>query len=396
MEEYKKIEIQTLASSAKGKHYLLSYNGLYYEVGHSVVELLKILQNSANEDDAVSLYMKKESDKYSKEQIKEVINRAIRPLLTRTPVKQGMFLYQKELFPASAIDKFSNRFAFLFNKACIIIILILSALLDIYFMLTTENLLEFNNQINVYTVIAVLLFMFASSFFHEIGHASACKHFKIKHGGVGLGLYLNFPVLYTDVTGIWKLNRKQRCVVNLAGVYFQCIILSTLVFFYYITGNYILRYIILTMNLGFLMTLNPFFKFDGYWITSDLLGIPNLRARSKELLIYLYKSICKRPVSAPYLLQINRLEGYFLLFYSIVVNLFMGYYFFYIIPKILYDFACSVPNEIEELTLYLSNNMTPPFALIRNIGIQFIFLGLLLFFLSKLFLSIKKQYFNHA
>ena len=67
------------------------------------------------------------------------------------------------------------------------------------------------------------------------------------------------------------------------------------------------------------------------------------------------------------------MEKYCLLVYSILVNLFMGYYFFYIIPRFLYRFVLSFPDEMEQLILYLSNNVTPPFALLRNIGMQMLF-----------------------
>ena len=73
---------------------------------------------------------------------------------------------------------------------------------------------------------------------------------------------------------------------------------------FFVTGNDILRYLILIMNLGFAMTLNPFFKFDGYWIASDLLGVPNLRQRSLELFSYMWNRLKKRPIKQlPYLLQ---------------------------------------------------------------------------------------------
>lgn len=98
-------------------------------------------------------------------------------------------------------------------------------------------------------------------------------------------------MLYTDVTEVWRLRRTDRCIVNLAGVYFQMYILLAVLALFYATGSDTLRYMILTLNLGFIMTLNPFFKFDGYWIASDVLGIPNLRNRSKELLNYLYSRI---------------------------------------------------------------------------------------------------------
>ena len=197
--------------------------------------------------------------------------------------------------------------------------------------------------------------MVASSLFHELGHASACKHFGIRHGGIGFGLYLNFPVLYTDVTEVWRLRRTDRCIVNLAGVYFQMYILLAVLALFYATGSDTLRYMILTLNLGFIMTLNPFFKFDGYWIASDVLGIPNLRSRSKELLGYVYRRMRGRAADeTPYLLQTNRLGRYGLLVYAVVVNLFMGYYFFYILPKFMVNFVASFPDEVRQLVLYLS------------------------------------------
>ncbi|MDM8310432.1 hypothetical protein QUW31_14815, partial [Phocaeicola barnesiae] len=218
-------------------------------------------------------------------------------------------------------------------------------------------------------------FMLGSSFFHELGHASACKYFGVRHGGIGFGLYLNFPVLYTDVTEVWKLKRGERCVVNLAGVYFQSWWLIILLVAFLMTGNDILRYLILVMNLGFAMTLNPFFKFDGYWMASDLLGVPNLRQRSLELLGYIWKKLRKEPEGKrPYLLQIRPLERYGLLVYSVVVNLFMGFYFLYVIPTFLYRFVQTFPDAVNELILYLSNRMMPPFALLRNIGMQLVFL----------------------
>lgn len=46
---------------------------------------------------------------------------------------------------------------------------------------------------------------------------------------------------------------------------------------------------------------------------------------------------------------------------------------------------------MQELILYLSNNLTPPFALMRNIGIQLLFLALLGYLFTKMIRSLKKQ-----
>lgn len=392
MNEYSNIIIHPLASSTQDNRYLLSCNGQYYEAGYSIVELLTELQEYPTEEEAVSSYVQKREGKYTSEQVWQIISKFITPLFSAQK-KKRTFLYEKELFSASTIDKFSDTFRFLFNRIYMAVVFTLALILDAYFFLMADDLLTFNSKANLYMAVGLLIFMLLSSFFHELGHASACKYFGVRHGSIGFGLYLNFPVLYTDVTEVWKLGRGQRCVVNIAGIYFQCYCLIGLLAGFLLTGNDILRYLILIMNLGFLMTLNPFFKFDGYWITSDFLGVPNLRDRSKELLRYWYKRLRRLPITqVPYLLQIRPAAKYGLLVYSIVVNLFMGFYFLYIIPSFLYRFISTFPDAVNELILYLANGMTPPFVLLRNIGTQLLFLGLIGYLFWKLIQPLLKRY----
>ena len=99
-------------------------------------------------------------------------------------------------------------------------------------------------------------------------------------------MYLTFPIFFTDVTKAWCLPRKKRMAVNLGGIYFQLYILIGLIAVYYFTNSDFARYLILAMNLGFVLVLNPFFRFDGYWIATDLLGVPNLRQQSMATLKY--------------------------------------------------------------------------------------------------------------
>ena len=393
MNIYKHIIIhQKLSTSTQEQRMLISYDGQYYEVSQGIIELVEVLQQHETESEALTFYCEKKKGKYTPEQVKGIIDKFVIPLFT-PKISKRSFLYEKELFSAQAIDKFSYAFRFLFYHWYMLAVLIIALILDICFFVHTPDLLLFNNKVNIYMIIGLFAFILGSSFFHELGHASACKYFGIQHGGIGFGLYLNFPVLYTDVTEVWKLKRGQRCVVNLAGVYFQSYWLILLLVAFFVTGNDMLRYLILIMNLGFAMTLNPFFKFDGYWIASDLLGVPNLRQRSLELFSYMWNRLKKRPIKQlPYLLQIRRLERYGLLVYSVVVNLFMGYYFLYIIPTFLYRFVQTFPDAVNELILYLSNQMIPPFALLRNIGMQLIFLGLIVYLIYKSIIPLLKRH----
>lgn len=381
-----------LSAATQEERVLLSCGGQYYEASPAIAELVETLQRHATEEEAIAAYTEKKAGKYTPEQVRLIIDKFITPLFTPKPPKRS-FLYEKELFSAAAVDRFSDAFRFLFNRWYMLAVFLVAAALDAWFFFRTPDLLLFNNKVNVYLVVGLFAFMLGSSFFHELGHASACKYFGVRHGGIGFGLYLNFPVLYTDVTEVWKLKRGERCVVNLAGVYFQSWWLIILLVAFLMTGNDILRYLILVMNLGFAMTLNPFFKFDGYWLASDLLGVPNLRQRSLELLGYIWKKLRKEPEGKrPYLLQIRPLERYGLLVYSVVVNLFMGFYFLYVIPTFLYRFVQTFPDAVNELILYLSNRMMPPFALLRNIGMQLVFLGLIGYLVYRSVIPLVRRY----
>ncbi len=391
MNKYKQIHIQNFSSASVKERFLLVYNGRHYEAGAPVVDLIRCLQQENTQEKAVVAFVEKKKGMFSYAQVEDVITRLIQPMFADgEKSRKRTFLYERELFSASAIDRFSDTCRLMFRKGVMLPLMAAVLAADVWFFCSTDNLLTFNGSANAYMVVGLLVFMVVSSLFHELGHASACKHFGIRHGGIGFGLYLNFPVLYTDVTEVWRLRRADRCIVNLAGVYFQMYILLALLALFYVTGSDTVRYMILTLNLGFIMTLNPFFKFDGYWIASDVLGIPNLRSRSKELLGYVYRRMRGRAADeTPYLLQTNRLGRYGLLVYAVVVNLFMGYYFFYILPKFMVDFVASFPDEIHQLVLYLSNGMAPSFALLRNIFMQLVLLGLVGFMLYNVIRKLK-------
>ena len=391
MNKYKQIHIQNFSSASVKERFLLVYNGRHYEAGAPVVDLIRCLQQENTQEEAVVAFVEKKKGMFSCAQVEDVITRLIQPMFADgEKSRKRTFLYERELFSASAIDRFSDTCRLMFRKGVMLPLMAAVLAADVWFFCSTDNLLTFNGSANAYMVVGLLVFMVVSSLFHELGHASACKHFGIRHGGIGFGLYLNFPVLYTDVTEVWRLRRADRCIVNLAGVYFQMYILLALLALFYVTGSDTVRYMILTLNLGFIMTLNPFFKFDGYWIASDVLGIPNLRSRSKEMLGSVYRRMRGRAADeTPYLLQTNRLGRYGLLVYAVVVNLFMGYYFFYILPKFMVDFVASFPDEIHQLVLYLSNGMAPSFALLRNIFMQLVLLGLVGFMLYNVIRKLK-------
>lgn len=133
-------------------------------------------------------------------------------------------------------------------------------------------------------LVGILLMLFASMLLHEFGHASACRAFGAKEGEIGFAVYLVFPVFYCDVTDAWKLTRRQRTALDLAGLYLQGIFASALLVIFSVTHRDLYLFTFLAISASYIPNLNPFLKMDGYWFLSDMLGVANLSSRRGELL----------------------------------------------------------------------------------------------------------------
>jgi putative peptide zinc metalloprotease protein len=155
---------------------------------------------------------------------------------------------------------------------------------------------ELFTSIPASTYLIGYLLVFLSVLFHEFGHLSACQYFGCPHGEIRLGLYLVFPVFYANVTPTWRLERKPRVVVDLGGMYFQLILTIPAFLLFHLTQGQVWLLLCLELDAMILFCLNPFLRFDGYWLCSDFLGVPNLRSRSQFLMKILYGRLTRKPV----------------------------------------------------------------------------------------------------
>ena len=166
-----------------------------------------------------------------------------------------------------------------------------------------------------------------SGLLHELGHTTACRYFKCPHGAIGFGLYFVFPAWYADVSKAWRLAPRQRAVVDLGGVYFEAVLLIFVDAFALATGNPLAFKLVWLITFAMLFTLNPVFKFDGYWLLSDLSGLHNLHQKLRQTLVGWLGSIFKQPAQPAdnrrrWLLYAYTLlsTGYFLYFAMFLFN----------------------------------------------------------------------------
>jgi putative peptide zinc metalloprotease protein len=124
---------------------------------------------------------------------------------------------------------------------------------------------------------------------HELGHAYTATLYGCRVPSMGVSFLVMFPVLYTDTTGAWRLtSRRKRLAIDCAGVAVELMIASIATLFWVMLPDGTLRstvFVLATsswvMSLG--VNLNPFMRFDGYYVLGDLLGVPNLQPRAFAL-----------------------------------------------------------------------------------------------------------------
>jgi putative peptide zinc metalloprotease protein len=124
---------------------------------------------------------------------------------------------------------------------------------------------------------------------HELGHAFTAKRFGCHVPTMGVALLVLWPVAYTDTNDVWRLTRReQRLQVAAAGIVTELSIAAwaTLAWVWLPEGwpkNIAFLLSSTTWISTLLINASPFMRFDGYFLLSDALQLPNLHERSFAL-----------------------------------------------------------------------------------------------------------------
>src|SRR5688572_6217402 len=138
-------------------------------------------------------------------------------------------------------------------------------------------------------------------FFHEMGHAYACRRFGGECHEMGIMFLVFIPTPYVDASSAWAFpSRWQRMFVGAGGMVVELFLASIAAFIWLNTtpGVPVLGLPInelacdAIMIAGFttvIFNANPLLRYDGYYMLSDWLEIPNLQQKSKDYLLGLIK-----------------------------------------------------------------------------------------------------------
>lgn len=121
---------------------------------------------------------------------------------------------------------------------------------------------------------------------HELGHAFACRHFGGTCREVGVMLLAFTPCLYCNVSDAWLFpNKWHRVAVSAAGIAVELVLAAVCTFLWWFSVpgpfNAVCLYVMIVCTTStLLLNGNPLMRYDGYYILSDLVEVPNLRQRA--------------------------------------------------------------------------------------------------------------------
>lgn len=133
---------------------------------------------------------------------------------------------------------------------------------------------------------------------HELGHAFTCRRFGGEVHELGIMFLVFVPAPYVDASSAWALpNKWQRVMVGAGGMIFELFVAAILGFVWLSTHNgaypLVAQLSYNAMLIASVSTVifnaNPLLRYDGYYILSDVLEIPNLQQKAKDYSLGLIK-----------------------------------------------------------------------------------------------------------
>jgi len=117
---------------------------------------------------------------------------------------------------------------------------------------------------------------------HELFHALVCNRYGGQVNEMGILFILFIPLTYVNATSSWGFSsRWQRIHVAVAGMYAELFIAWLAILYWASHGNTVGG--LIAYNIVFvagvssiLFNANPLMRFDGYYVLSDLVQVPNL------------------------------------------------------------------------------------------------------------------------
>jgi len=209
-------------------------------------------------------------------------------------LKNYLFFRLPLLRPMHWLQRMSRRVRWAYSPAfwaCI------AALTVLGLGLASRRWDEFTHTFTSYAswegLLAIGLALSVAKVLHELGHAFTATRYGCRVPTMGVAFLVMWPVLYTDTNEAWKLtSRRQRLAIGAAGMASELALAAVALVAWSVlpatpawgpvrSGAFLLA--TTTWLLTVAINASPFMRFDGYFLLSDAVNLPNLHERAFAL-----------------------------------------------------------------------------------------------------------------
>ncbi len=228
----------------------------------------------------------------------------------------------------------------------------------------TQNFLQ-EGTVDMWILLGITFL--GTKFLHEMGHAFACRRFGGECHEVGIMFLVLMPCPYVDASTAWGFESKwKRILVGAGGMIAEIFIAALAGIVWVITlnnGGTINEVAYYTMLIAGISTIlfnaNPLLRYDGYYILSDYLEIPNLQQKSREYSLGLIKRHLFRVKSTTPLPATLKQRAWLAVYWSVagIYRMFIG---FAILLMVLYQ----LPQELAVVGYFLAAGAIATFFIV--------------------------------
>lgn len=321
----------TTIDTSEGKPVFLikARSGAHVRLSQSAYFLLRAIRSGISFEELSTIINRSQLNrKVSAEELREKHGKVLKEIaqIERRFVSglPGGFWLRLRILPESIVVRVSSLLSHLYNPHMLValIVLLVAAVGDaLHYGLTL--------RIAGGALLPGYGLFLLSLLFHELGHASACARYGARPSDIGFTVYLIYPAFYSDVSAAWQLSRWQRVVVDVGGCFFQMVLGAVFVIAFRLTGWEPLRIAVFAIIYSCIVSLNPVFKFDGYWMFGDALGVTNLSKQPSRIGRYLTNRLLGRATRPlPWSLRITAV----LIIYSLASTYVWGRFLWMLAP----------------------------------------------------------------
>jgi putative peptide zinc metalloprotease protein len=226
-----------------------------------------------------------------------------------------------------------------------------------------------NNPVNLILLYGVFVLV---KFIHELGHAFACRRFGGECHEMGIMFLVFIPTPYVDASTAWSFpNKWHRIFVGAAGMIVELFVASIAAFIWMLTGDPMSVVAQLAFNAMLIASVttivfnaNPLLRYDGYYILSDFLEIPNLRQKSSEYALglikrHIFRVKLQHPLPPP-------LQRFWLFTYAILSSIYRAFVGLVILLIVAYEIP--VIGPLMAISGILTWFLVPTFKLFKYLA----------------------------